>query len=192
MGDEEDLISVILFQKTVLALITYQMNSPCIRKVSNFNQRLLWNDFSSRNRSNFDFVRLLRMKQRSFNKLLDWIYDDLEVDNTMAALRGGAIIPELRLFLTLRYLAGGTYLDIIFETGISSTAFYSILWHTIGVIRRCQQLAITFPTTMEEVFVAAEGFESISSNGAIMNCVGVVDGYHLDINTPSKEDAGNV
>jgi hypothetical protein len=111
MGGKEDLVSVILFQKTVLSLITYQMKSPCIR---NFNQRLLWNDFSSRNSSNFNFVRLLRMKQRSFSKLLDWIYDELEVDNSMAALRGGAIIPELRLFITLRYLAGGSYLYIIF------------------------------------------------------------------------------
>jgi hypothetical protein len=77
------------------------MNSPCIRNVSNFNQRLLWNDFSSRNSSNFDFVRHLRMKQRKFNKLLDWINNDLEVDNSLAALCGGSNIPELRFFITL-------------------------------------------------------------------------------------------
>jgi DDE superfamily endonuclease len=41
-------------------------------------------------------------------------------------------------------------------------------------------------------FDAAEGFQSISSNGAIMNCVGAVDVYHFEINTPSKEEAGNV
>jgi hypothetical protein len=45
---------------------------------------------------------------------------------------------------------------------------------------------------MEEIFEAAEGFQSISINGAIMNCVGAVEGYHLEINTPSKEEAGNV
>jgi hypothetical protein len=149
----------------------------------------MWNDFTSRHKSRFDFVSLLRMKQASFNKL---IYDDLEVDYQMAALRGGAIIPQLRLFATLRYLSGGSYLDVVFETGISSTSFYSIIWDTIGVIRRCKQLSITFPSKMNKVLEAAEGFQSISTNGAIFNCVGVVDGYHLEINTPSKTDAGNV
>jgi DDE superfamily endonuclease len=110
----------------------------------------------------------------------------------MAALRGGAIIPKLRLFVTLRYLAGGTYLDFIFETGISSSSFYSIVWATIGVIRRCPQLSISLSSKMNEIFEAAEGFQSISTNGAIIYCVGVVDCYHLENNTPSKKDAGNV
>jgi DDE superfamily endonuclease len=192
MGEEEDLILVLHFQNTVYSAITSEINSPCTRNDSNFSQRLMWCDFTSRNNNRFDFVRLLRMPESSFNKLLSWIYEDLEVDNQMAALRGGCIIPQLRLFATLRYLAGGSYLDIIFETGISSTSFYSIVWETIGVLRRCPKLSITFPSTMDEIFAAAEGFQSISTNGAIMNCVGVVDGYHLEINTPPKKDARNV
>ena len=54
----------------------------------------------------------LRMSYGSFEKLLSYIHADLEVDHHMATLHGGAIVPEVCLFCTLCWLAGGTYLDI--------------------------------------------------------------------------------
>jgi hypothetical protein len=36
------------------------------------------------------------------------------------------------------------------------------------------------------------GFQSISQQGCIWNCVAVLDGYHLQIQTPSKTEARNV
>ena len=36
------------------------------------------------------------------------------------------------------------------------------------------------------------GFQSISQQGCIWNCIAVVDGYHLQIQTPSKKEARNV
>ena len=36
----------------------------------------------------------------------------------------------------------------------------------------CEELQIKFPTTMYECTKAAKGFESISEDGAIANCVG--------------------
>jgi hypothetical protein len=38
----------------------------------------------------------------------------------------------------------------------------------------------------------ASGFESISTNGCITNCVAAVDGYLLSIDTPTKKEAKNV
>ena len=42
----------------------------------------------------------------------------------MASLRGGAIIPELCVYITLQYLAGGSYMDIFFFVGISQSSFF--------------------------------------------------------------------
>jgi hypothetical protein len=44
------------------------------------------------------------MSQESFEKLLSYVRDDLKVNETMANLRGGTILPELCLYVTLRYL----------------------------------------------------------------------------------------
>ena len=87
---------------------------PQQRDPSVFDQRLMWTDYVERHtRRNGTFTRRLRMELDSFNKLLEVIREDLEVNQDMADLRGGAIIPELYLFCTIRWLAGGSYLDIV-------------------------------------------------------------------------------
>jgi hypothetical protein len=54
------------------------------------------------------------------------------------------------------------------------------------------ELDMKLPKTPEECGLAAAGFCSISYNEAIPNCVGVLDGYLLKINTPRKNWAKNV
>jgi hypothetical protein len=53
-------------------------------------------------------------------------------------------------------------------------------------------LDMKLPKTPEECELAAAGFRSISYDEAIPNCVGVLDGYLLKINTPRKNWAKNV
>jgi hypothetical protein len=101
------------------------------------------------------------MKKLSFDKLLEYIRSDLEVDPKMAQLQGGAIIPEVVLYCTLQYLAGDCYSDIYFMAGISSASFYCIIWKTISAINSCDELSVNFPQSLEECCVAAEGFSSI-------------------------------
>jgi hypothetical protein len=76
----------------------------------------------------------------------------------MAPLRGGAILPELCLYPTLCYLAGGTYLYIKLYIGISTGSSYHCLSKTIHTIRCCQQLAINLPSTNEEAMKAGRDF----------------------------------
>jgi hypothetical protein len=59
-------------------------------------------------------------------------------------------------------------------------------------LNKCKELEIKFPQTVEEVKRAARGFESISTQGCIWNCVSVADGYHLQTQTPSKTEVKNV
>jgi hypothetical protein len=132
------------------------------------------------------------MKKLSFDKLLEYIQSDLEVDPKMAQLQGGAIIPEVALYCMLQYIAGGSYSDIYFMAGISSTSFYCIIWKTISAINSCNELLVNFLQSLEECCVAAEGFASVSDQHCISNCVSVFDRYHLHIQTPSKKEAKNV
>ena len=139
-----------------------------------------------------NFHRHLRMSKKSFDKLLSYINEGLIYENERSIGRGGPILPELRLYCTLRYLAGGSYLDIHYFCGISETSFYSSVWRVLDLINKCPQLNIKFPQTSQECRDAAEGFRSVSSGDAIINCVSVLDGLLVRVVTPSKKEAKNV
>jgi hypothetical protein len=66
------------------------------------------------------------------------------------------------------------------------------VWKTIRAINRNASLSIKFPASVDECRDAALGFQSISQQGCIWNCVAVLDGYHLQIQTPSRTEARNV
>ena len=54
-----------------------------------------------------------------------------------------------------------------------------------------KMLSVNFPSTVDKAHDAALGFQTISQQGCIWNCVAVLDGYHLQIQTPSKKEARN-
>ena len=85
---------------------------PQSRKVSVYAQRLYWKEYCELHVMRGTFMRRLRMSKESFDKLLDTIRARLVVCEMNANRRGGPIIPELCLYCTMRYLAGGSYLDI--------------------------------------------------------------------------------
>jgi hypothetical protein len=131
--------------------------------------------------------RRLRMQKHSFDKLVQLLEADLLVDESYVELRGGAIILPLCSYCTLHFLAGGSYLDITDVAGISQASLYRVVWKTITAIVKCSAIRIQFPTTKEEITAAAiAGFASISTEGAIHNCVGVVSGYLLHCKLPLK------
>jgi hypothetical protein len=190
--EENNTLIVTIYSTLLMSAYADVSTAPVTRNPSIFDQRLDWVNFVDRHGARSCFDRHIRMKKSSFEKLLDYIRRDLEVDPTMAHLRGGVILPEVALYCTLRYIAGGSYSDVYFMAGISSASFYRILWKTIMAINSCEELSVNFPQTMEECNVAAEGFASVSDQRCIGNCVSVIDGYHLRIQTPSKKEAKNV
>jgi DDE superfamily endonuclease len=107
-------------------------------------------------------------------------------------LRGGVILPELRLYCTIRWLAGGSYTDISLFTGISQASFYRVCWQTIHAICECDELQLHFPTTLEECQEAAAGSRSISRGEAFVTCVRAIDGYLLATKAPPKDIVNNV
>jgi hypothetical protein len=181
------------YKYLVLIAGTFISGHVMSRNPSTFIQKLRWDDYINKFSNTPQFInRHLRMSLSSFYKLLELIKEGLIVNNHQANNRGGAILPEICLFCTLRWLAGGSYLDIFTFTGVSIPSFYNIVYKTMKLIINCKELQIKLPQNEAESQLVAEGFQSISFNGAIANCIGVVDGYLLRIYTPTKADAGNV
>mmetsp|Transcript_457 Transcript_457/g.1290 ORF Transcript_457/g.1290 Transcript_457/m.1290 type:complete len:178 (+) Transcript_457:1529-2062(+) len=102
------------------------------------------------------------------------------------------ILPEIKIYCALRWLAGGSYLDIKANAGTSKTSFYRIVWEVIDSINVCEELALSFPQTEDECYHCAAAFRAISHGEAIVNCISVADGYAVEIETPPAEVVGNV
>jgi hypothetical protein len=109
------------------------------------------------------------MTLTSFTKLLGYICDSCLVDSDMASLCGGIVVPEIQLYCTLWYIAGGPYSGIKFFTGISAACFYIVVWRTICAIVQCKPLAIRFPKTAEEAN-AGVGIWYLATLGHRLHC----------------------
>jgi len=110
----------------------------------------------------------------------------------MAALHGGAISPEIKLYCAIWWLAGASYLDVQYKVGISKPSFHRIVWATKHVINHCDNLAIKFPSMREECLELAEGFHPLNEKGALKGCIGALDGWLPKIFTPLNNAVGNV
>ena len=135
------------------------------------------------------------MSKESFLQLVEVLRPVLEKNELQANRHGGAILPEVQLYAAIRWLAGGSYLDIHERSGISVAAFYYTVRDVYKAIAESDHPLldnIKFPKTVAECATAAEGFKSISSSEAIRNCVTVIDGWLLHTKTPSKSQVENV
>jgi hypothetical protein len=127
-------------------------------------QRVNWRRHKQRMISRGHFRRMYRMNHDAFDKLVQILDSALRSDNTKAYNRSpaGPIISEIRLHCLLRYLAGGSYLDICALVHIPHSTFYYLLWQTCDAVCDCPELKLIFPTTREQLQTASLGFESIS------------------------------
>ena len=143
------------------------------------------------------FSRLYRVQPQTFATLCSLIHPFLQKDSIKAINRSGCatkgpITTEIALHCLLRWLGGGSYLDIRLSAGIGRSSFFRIIHECMEAILLCDELQISFPSTDTELQTAADGFKSISSHGVVDGCIGCLDGILLKIQTPSAKEAGNV
>jgi hypothetical protein len=144
---QDDAIVLAMLQLTIVAAACW-MGSSSPANSSFFDQHLCCDKYCEKHTSRGSFKIRLRMHKHSFDKLLLYGHQDLLVNETIAKPRGGAIIPELCLYCTLRWLAGGSYLDICDIDGIFQSSFYRVDWKMVRLIARAKELAIRWPHTM--------------------------------------------
>ena len=104
----------------------------------------------------------------------------------------GPITVEIMLHCLLRWLGGGSYLDIRLCIGISPTSFYRCIHKCIDAILNSDELSYKFPSTTAEFEAAAQEFEALRSHGVIKGCVACLDGLLLRIHVPASSKTGNL
>jgi hypothetical protein len=96
------------------------------------------------------------------------------------------------LAVTLRWLAGGSYLDICFAFGVSTGSFYrsdGILWGTFAAIDN--NLEIGFPLNdLVKLEQTSEGFAQ-SCQGRMKGCVMAMDGWVMKTRCPNAKEVTN-
>lgn len=141
------------------------------------------------------FSSMFRMSRDGFEELLLLISPFMhDTDERMAVVSSGSFIAKrTKLFATLRWLAGGSYLDICFAWGISKSAFFStafekgIIWPTIDAIDSAFSIGLPLDNPVE-LRIASEEFARIS-HGELFGCVTAIDGWVAKIHKPSQSDA---
>jgi len=144
------------------------------------------------------FQRMFRLSKPAFNHVLRLITPLIRSKVKLYA--GGKyhkqlepIPPKVKLAATLRWLAGGSYLDICFAFGLSSSIFYhvkgGILWPTLEALHKI--LKIDFPIDdIEQLEEISNGF-SRCVGGAIKGVVLAVDGWVCKTRAPSADEVPN-
>lgn len=121
------------------------------------------------------------MHRQHFQKLVNLVRPALERNETMAALRNGAIEPEFRLAITLRITSGASDLDLIVLWNVSRTSIYYIYHETVHVLLN----ALTFdgfPGTEEKCRTMAHQFDmSRRTIYPLTRCIGALDGIGICI-----------
>lgn len=152
------------------------------------NERRVRMDWDKRRRKMKDniFERTYRMSKAAFQCLLHTIGHALCIDESMATRSSGsAVPPELQLSMTLRFLAGGSYLDITDVHGVHASTMFACIWRVMDAINAAEPLRLHFPATDPDALAKLAATFSASRNATVLpGCVGALDGIALQIRRP--------
>jgi hypothetical protein len=136
------------------------------------------------------FKRMFRLDRPTFSWLLNLIRPKIQGCEKQACCSSGSpVFPEIKLALALRFLAGGSYLDLAFAFDVSYKHVMDYVWEVFEAIDQVLN-NITFPLGDEEKLRALEqGFCSISK-GYFPGTVAAGDGVVFRIQRPPKAAVG--
>jgi len=181
-----------------------------------FRQRRSWSSFQG-NLTDRQFRRYFRMSKECFQYLCNRIehnvggrvfksegfLEDLRHSddardkksiNMMSAHEGstgGFISGEVKLALTLRLLAGGSYLDLslLYEVGASHAyaIFHDVIKNWILDDRLVKINGLDYVQDEERLQNVALEF-ALRSDGLFSGCIGAIDGWVVKIRKPTSKD----
>jgi hypothetical protein len=138
--------------------------------------------------SHTEFTRVFRMSQSTFLALLRILQRDLTRDMRMALRSsGGRVEPAVRLALTIRMLAGASYLDMMLVFRIASSTVYDVFHSTVtSITRRISMPGLSVDRS--DLHRLALAFTcSRQPPSPLYGCVGAVDGICIEIQKPPDE-----
>jgi hypothetical protein len=137
-----------------------------------------------------------RMSKESLLKLHSLLKPFLEV--SAQKFRGDTIPSLVKVMMTLRYLAGSRWVDIVRIHGVSKPALYVCIGQVIRAIIRHPLIGkAKFPTDEVEAKKYAEQWASLSGppggrRGVLSGCIGAIDGILIKTRAPTKKETVRV
>ena len=104
-----------------------------------------------------------------------------------------AVLYELELAVTLRWLAGGNYMDIYLLHGISESSFWRAIHAVVHALlieygeSELGEAKFTDPERLAEIELTFDR----ATAGLIRGCVGAIDGMAVKIKRPGKNECEN-
>ena len=143
------------------------------------NRNFILNEID--NLTELEFRKMFRMRRDSFDKLYRTLEPLLYTPNAAMARRssGSIVSKKTKLYCTLRWLAGGSYLDICIAYGVSRSSFFStshksgIVWPVIDAIDIAFQIGL--PQSRDKLKELANGFTRFTG-GELYGCISAIDG----------------
>ena len=137
------------------------------------------------------FKEMFRIDKNTFDWLEEEIDPFLRRDEVKAkASSGTAITTRTRLAITLRWLAGGSHIDLCFAWGISKSSFFSdrgALWPTIEALDDVLD-DIGFPIDNDFELEEMRQSFNVKNNGVLDGIVMAIDGIIIRTRCPTKKE----
>ena len=113
------------------------------------------------------------MGKQAFSKLAEKVSHHLK-NGTHLKAHPDSVSVEVSLSMTLRWLAGGSYLDICDIHGVHEPTFFLVKERTLVALDHALANEIRFPKTEAEREAAAAGF-SKNTNGVLDGCLSALE-----------------
>jgi len=131
------------------------------------------------------------MSKDCFNYLLEQIGGQLENPHPKMTRGSDPVTPPLMLSITLRILAGGSYLDVADLHGIHENTVWKYFWRCVTAI--VNKFSIDYPVdNIEELRRIEKGFRAVSTSQVMKGCVGAIDGLVYKMKAPKWSDTKQV
>ena len=170
----------------LLTVITVALIANTMRDESWKRSRLEWGSYLSKMPEKH-FFTLFRMDYRTFQHLLDRTKHGMQRDYLQSERAGGFVSPEAQLAFTIRWLAGGSYIDITDHYGVSRSTFYRLVYECIDLI--IHAFPISFPAVSRAALDSlATDFVSKQTKSIFQRVVGAIDGILIKIRCPSARE----
>lgn len=136
------------------------------------------------------FKRMFRIDGASFDELVERLHPILNKNEKFATISSGrSVSTATRLAIALRWLSGGSYIDLCFAWGVSFATFYSergVLWPTIEALDDLFTLGLPLENA-EALDAISRGFAE-HSGGVMEGCVMAIDGLAVRTRQPYKHE----
>lgn len=135
------------------------------------------------------FTRMYRMSFDQFMSLRNDIQPMCKRRQRRNAYLARAVSTEVMLCVTLRILAGASYLDVSWPYGISTSTVYSVFHETLQALDETLS-NIIFPIEEQHCVQEATRFKKMRRS-PLNGIIGALDGIAIEIQQPSSKDVAD-